>query len=91
MPGFGMRCVVHQTGQVGAGLQLLVPQVLDVVGTVAAGRTGDAIAFHVHPRVGISVQQVALLVGVVTQALVDAEDDGGIDVAQEAAVARVAE
>ena len=58
-------CVVKEIRNLTSGHQLGVPQGLDVVGSVAAWRTRDAVSLDIHPGVGVCVSQVAVFVSIV--------------------------
>jgi hypothetical protein len=65
--------IVHVGGEVGTGLQLLVPQRLDVVGAGAPRGVSHVVGVaSIHPGFVVFVQQITLVIDPVLERALDA-------------------
>ena len=90
-PSLYMFVIIHELGKSRCSHKLFVPQILYVVGTVSTRRTGDSVALHIHPCVGILVHEIAVGVGMTVEALIGAQHNRWIYVFEERCVATIVE
>ena len=78
--------VTHEGRDLATCSKLLIPQRLNVIGTVATRRAWDAVTLNVHPCICVSMSEIALAVSIILNGCINAHLDGRVELVKELCV-----